>query len=673
MAFLNPSFLWALSAVAIPIVLHLIQLRRAKRVEFSNVKFIQVSKDLTASQRNLKELLILASRILFIIFLVLAFAQPYIPALHSVKPADSSQVTVALDNSLSMQNLHADDDFSLLSVAVEQAKRVLDLFPASAAISVNSNVNYSRTASVTSYEATDQLERLNFSTRPFAGHQLLNPSHHASTEHVFLFSDFQKSQFEPTLLTRIDSNRVYHLVPLQAANTNNVFVDSVYLADEFVRPDVEGTLYVRLYNAGDKAVNDCPVRLVIDNVQIAALSIDLPPQQATETAINFTIRGAGAKQAWVEVEDYPVEFDNQYYFVLRPSSRLNVTEITADPGSPLQRLFKNEPLFQSQRFAPQNIDYAQLSGSDIILLQGISEIPTALAATLVSYVNEGGTLVVIPPHKDANAGSYAGLMQRLSIPAQVSISTGAVNKTALAIPGRENPFFSTIFSEYDPKMQMPAASRNLVWSRSSEDILKYRGGAPFLSRFDRGQGKIYLMAASLQAEQNELVNHALFVPVMFRLAITSYKQEQHLANRLQSSAISVPLPQQTAGDGIYQLVRDSVTFIPEQQVRGGRLIFNVPPDLEEAGFYELRHQNQVVGSFAFNYDKQESLLEQYSPEELRGFLPANQQHVYVYDYNDSFSVKREFEKRFFGVTLWKYCLILCLIFLIAEIALIRFL
>lgn len=673
MAFLYPSFLWALAAIAIPIVLHLIQLRRAKRVEFSNVKFIQVSKDLTASQRNLKELLILASRILFIIFLVLAFAQPFIPASDSLKPADSSQVTIALDNSLSMQNLHAEDDFSLFSVAIEQAKRVLGLFPSTAAVSVNTNSNYSRATSVTSTEASDQLDQLGYSTRSFVSHQMFSPAQQSTAEHVFLFSDFQKSHFEPAMLSRADSNRVYHLVPLQAAGISNVFIDSVYLADEFVRPDVEGTLYVRLYNAGDKPVLDCPVKLVIDNVQIAALSIDLPPKQVSETAINFMLRGNGAKQAWVEVEDYPVEFDNIYYFVLRPSSPLTLTEISADPSSPLQRLFKNEPLFQSQRFTPQNIDYARLGNSDIILLQGIADIPSALTSTLTTYVNEGGTLVVIPPHKDANTSSYIGIMQRLSIPAQVSGNFSADSKTALAIPERENPFFRTIFSDYDPKMQMPAASRSLVWSRSSEDILRFRGGAPFLSRFDRGQGKVYLMAAPLQAELNELVNHALFVPVMFRLAISSYKQEEQLAYRLQSNAISVPLQERAAGDGIYKLVKDSVSFIPEQQVRGGRLVFNVPPDLEDAGFYDLQHQTQVLGSLAFNYDKQESLLEQYTPTELRSFLPANQQHVYVYDYDDSFSMKREFEKRFFGVTLWKYCLILCLIFLIAEIALIRFL
>ncbi|WP_155800440.1 hypothetical protein [Pontibacter sp. BAB1700] len=181
------------------------------------------------------------------------------------------------------------------------------------------------------------------------------------------------------------------------------------------------------------------------------------------------------------------------------------------------------------------------------------------------------------------------------------------------------------------------------------------------------------MAAPLLPEQNELVNHALFVPVMYRLAISSYKQEQQIAYRLQNMAITVPIQKQVGGENIFKLVKDSTVFIPEQQVRGGRLVFNVPPDLDEAGFYELQHQGEVVSSFAFNFDKQESVLDQYSPAELRGFLPEGQRHVHVYDYSDTFSLKSEFEKRFFGVTLWKYCLLLCLIFLMAEIALIRFL
>jgi hypothetical protein len=672
MAFLYPSFLLALVAIAIPIILHLIQLRRAKRVEFSNVKFIQVSKDLTASQRNLKEILILICRIAFIVFLVLAFAQPFFPASESAVPTDTSQVTIAVDNSMSMQNVHEQEDLSLLTVAIDQAKRVLDLFPSTASISVNSNVNHNRAATIPVGDARHALDMLDYATRPMSAHLTGSPNAAVSSEHVFIFSDFQKSAFDPSSFNRLDSNRHYHLVPLKALSTSNVFVDSVYLADEFIRPEGESLLHVRLYNAGDKAIQDCPVKLIVDGVQLAALSIDLPSKQLTEAVIGFTYKGTGAKKASIEVEDYPVEFDNSYHFVLAPSGKLNITEITNQVNSPLQRLYSKEPLFQPTRFASGNIDFSRLDASDLIVLQGLDDIPAALVSTMAAYVQKGGSLLVIPG-VGGQGSSYAALMQALAIPATYTPASTNATKTSLQVPERENPFFRSIFSDYDAKMQMPAAVRSLAWSRSSADILKFRGGAPFLSRFDRGQGQVYLMAAPLTAAQNELMSHALFVPVMYRLAISSYKQEQQIAYRLNENTISIPVTEQAGREGIYKLVRDSAEYIPEQQLRGGRLIFNVPPDMGEAGFYDLRLQEKTVATFAFNYDKQESLLEQYSPAELKSFVGSDLANVHVYDYGDSFSMKGEFEKRFFGVTLWKYCLILCLIFLMAEIALIRFL
>jgi hypothetical protein len=672
MAFLYPSFLIALIAIAIPVILHLIQLRRAKRVEFSNVKFIQVSKDLTASQRNLKEILILLCRIAFIFFLVLTFAQPFLPASESAVPTDTSQVTITIDNSMSMQNVHEQEDLSLLTVAIDQAKRVLDLFPSTAAISVNSNVNHNRAATLPVGDARHALDMLDYATRPMSAHLTGSSSAAISSEHVFVFSDFQKSAFDPGSFSRLDSNRHYHLVPLKALSTSNVFVDSVYLADEFIRPDGESMLHVRIYNAGDKAIEDCPVKLIVDGVQLAALSLDLPAKQLTEAAIGFTYKGTGAKKASIEVEDYPVEFDNSYHFVLAPSGKLNITEITNQANSPLQRLYSKEPLFQPSRFTSGNIDFSRLDASDLIVLQGLDDIPAALVSTMAAYVQKGGSLLVIPG-MGGQGRSYAAFMQALSIPATYTPVSANTTKTSLQAPERENPFFRSIFSDYDAKMQMPTAVRSLAWSRSSADILKFRGGTPYLSRFDRGQGQVYLMAAPLTAAQNELVSHALFVPIMYRLAISSYKQEQQIAYRLNDNTISIPVKEQAGREGIYKLVRDSAEYIPEQQLRGGRLIFNVPPDMAEAGFYDLRLQEKTIATFAFNYDKQESLLEQYSPAELKSFVGAGLDNVHVYDYGDSFSMKGEFEKRFFGVTLWKYCLILCLIFLMAEIALIRFL
>ena len=79
MSFLYPNFLWALFAVSIPIIIHLFNFRRYKTLYFSNVKFLKDVQEETRSKSQIKQLLILLSRILLITSLVFAFSQPFIP------------------------------------------------------------------------------------------------------------------------------------------------------------------------------------------------------------------------------------------------------------------------------------------------------------------------------------------------------------------------------------------------------------------------------------------------------------------------------------------------------------------------------------------------------------------------------------------------------------------
>ncbi len=666
MALLYPTFLYALAASAVPVILHLIQLRRAKRVEFSNVKLIQVSKDLTASQKNLKELLILICRILFVVFLVLAFAQPFLPAQENVSMAGTSDVVLAVDNSYSMQNTASGQDVGLLAAAVDRGKSILNLFPASTSFSINSNGSISKGARLHAADADNLLDDLNFSAKSSKG---LN--FNTSPEHIFVLSDFQKNTFSTTYIRNLDSTSQVHLLPLQAESINNITVDSVFLEDEFIRPVGDNTLHIKVYNAGNVPVEDCPVKFFIDDKQVAALSLDLPAKQVTETTITFGLTGGGAKKAYIVLEDYPVDFDNTYHFILAPSGDIQISEISNNDNGIARRLYGNEPFFKVSHYNAERINYGSAAASNVIILNSLSNISAGLAATAVNFVKAGGTLIIVPA-VNSDQSSYSTLFQSLNIPAGLTGNGLDAAKTTLQVPDPDKPFFKSIFSSFDPKMQMPAAARSLAWSKASEDILKFRGGAPFLSRFDRGNGQIYLMSSPLDEKYNELVNHALLVPVMYRMAISGYKQKQQLAYSLAGGTVSIPV---TTGkkEGVFKLEKDSLSFIPIQQVRAGKLYFDIPADMVDAGFYDLKFQDGTVGTLAFNYDKKESYLEQYTPDELRSLIPKDRANIHVYDYGDSFSVKGEFEKRFFGVKLWKYCLILCLFFLMAEIALIRLL
>jgi hypothetical protein len=122
MHFLYPGFLFALAALAIPVIVHLFNFRRYQKVYFSNVQFLKELQEQQASRRNLRERLILAARLLALTFLVLAFAKPFIPHNQQASIGKQQVVSVFVDNSYSMQTLSKEG--SLLDEAKHHAKEI---------------------------------------------------------------------------------------------------------------------------------------------------------------------------------------------------------------------------------------------------------------------------------------------------------------------------------------------------------------------------------------------------------------------------------------------------------------------------------------------------------------------------------------------------------------------
>ena len=126
MHFLYPAFLFALASLAIPVLIHLFNFRRYQKVYFSNVQFLKEIREQQSSRRNLKERLILASRLLALLFLVLAFARPYIPGPQVVNAGKLKVASVFIDNSYSMQTLSREG--SLLDEAKKKAKEIVTAY-----------------------------------------------------------------------------------------------------------------------------------------------------------------------------------------------------------------------------------------------------------------------------------------------------------------------------------------------------------------------------------------------------------------------------------------------------------------------------------------------------------------------------------------------------------------
>ena len=130
MEFANPSFLFGLAAIAIPIIIHLFNFRRFRKVFFTNVKFIEELKQQTRQQSQLRHLLVLLMRILAIAALVLAFAQPFIPVNEDqANRKATNAVSIYVDNSFSMEA--ESPEGSLLNQALNKARETAAAYESS--------------------------------------------------------------------------------------------------------------------------------------------------------------------------------------------------------------------------------------------------------------------------------------------------------------------------------------------------------------------------------------------------------------------------------------------------------------------------------------------------------------------------------------------------------------
>ena len=670
----HPWFLFGLFSLSIPIVIHFFELQRPQRVLFTNVSFIQEVKLITAKQRKIKHLLILLARLGFLLFLVLLFCQPFVPAVNS-KENNNDTVDVIIDTSASMQ-AEGNDDQSIFEDAVEQARDLASVYPATTHFELG---RIKTPLSATAYRTA--VEQLVVSAQGHSPTNDLNKFTNKSNgqgKQVFVFSDFQKSTFPAQILTAVDSTQQVFLVPLAGKQTQNIYVDSIMLDDAFVRSNTDLVLRIRLKNGGAVDVSECQGKLFVGSHQAAVFRVAVPAGQAVTSTVRIRLENPRQEQCRVTLEDSPVTFDNNYYFTLQPSPKIAVLSIAAADESAIRRLYANEPLFTYATVSPQRIEYGQLTRANMLFLYEVPQLDAGLRDNLRRFVQAGGSLVVVPPTSAAGRASYTQLFKELGLSTlqwEPAPTAGPPVLGDVAMPDLQNPFFRDVFVGQTRPAVLAKAAPIVRWSRSENAILQLRNGDGYLAQFGSGRGRVYLFAAPFSGGYSDFTTQPLFVPVMYRLAMQSYRSDERPAYRLNQDIVTLTLPESqrdASAEQVVKLTKDSLTFIPAQRVLNGVLRLEIPAGMNAPGFYNLTRNGRILTQLAFNADKRESELAAYSPAELRQLIGPNRPNMQVYDASSGQSVAARYRAERVGTPLWRYCLMLALACLLAEVLLLRF-
>lgn len=672
MQLLFPSFLFGLATVSIPVIIHLLQLRKPQRLQFTNTEFIRQLALTTARQRRVEQWLLLLLRVAAVVFLVLAFCQPFIPARMRAALGAGNTTAVFVDTSPSMQ-VAAETNETLLQEAVAQAQ---NLGPLNAGSQARFELlNYkSKTLTANAYQAKLQDVAIDghsvglrgaTATAMFPGAREEGP--------LYIFSDFQKNAVSTQLLSTLGAaNGQVVLVAEAGKRAANVLVDSVWLDDAFVRAQTTIGLHIRLRNGGQLDAKDCPVKVFLGPQQVAAFRVTVAAGQVATSVVQVQVGGRELVRGRVMTEDVPVTFDNTYYFTLRPAAQISVLEIGPEPVA--QRAYSNEPVFSYKFNSAAAVDYGLVKSADLILVREVPQVGAGLREALRGALRRGSSVVIVPPAEAKSQASYQQLFTYLGLgTAQWQAVTTPPELREVAMPPARQSFFQDVFGAQQRQVTMPRAAPVLRWARTDEDILKFQDGDSYLAEFRVGAGRAYVFAAPFATAYSDFTAHALFVPVLYRLAMLSYRNEQLPAYRLTQPALTLTVPMTAGGqtdEASYQLVKDSLLLIPGQRIQERELRLEMPTGLVAPGFYQLRRKGRVVTTLAFNQDKRESELAAYSAAELRQLLGTTHPNVRVLDGGVGTAVAR-YRAEQTGQPLWRYCLALALACLLAEELLLR--
>jgi hypothetical protein len=675
MIFLNSLYLWAATLVLIPIAIHFFNFQRPRKVYFTNVAFLKDLQQTANSRNRIKHWLVLLLRCLFIIFLAVAFAQPVIPSKDSNSANQSEYVSLYFDNSYSMQN--EADNKQLFDIGLNHINKLLTAFPKTTLFQLldnsfegNSGFFYNRD------KTTDKLNSLILNSE---GRNLqsvfdkqfsaLEKSSYGNRNHIFWFSDFQKQTAGDLQSLELDSTNLLYLIPLVPDQHANLYIDSVWLENPFVRINESNQLNITLKNVGKEATEDKIVKFFIEDRQVASTTVNLDANSEKNISMNFAIDVSGDKACRISVEDYPLIFDNEHFFTLRVAPKIKIVSVSqGTPSQYIKSVFENETFFETEHFNINSLDYNSLKNADLIILLGIPNLDNSLQSALRQYVRDGGNVAIFPA-KETNSASYTtvfgGNFKSLALQSQAQIP--------LSAPDKNHPFYADVFSKISPNMNLPQGVPLLEWS-GGRTILKFRTGKTFLGLLENQKSKIYTFATPLAKEFGNFAQHSLFVPTMYKIAISSKAKSERLAYSFNESNVMISLDSLDSRD-VFKLVENEGTqeLIPSQRIVGASLIIEIPKNDLPAGNYSLvrNRDSQKFTTLAFNYAKLESQVDFYSPEELKKAF-ATKKNIQVYQDMDSETFLANFEDRNKAKSLWRYFLLAALLALLLETLVIRF-
>jgi len=639
MQFQKPEILYFLLLLLIPIIVHLFQLRRFQKVDFTNVAFLKKATLQTRKSSQLKKWLTLLTRLLALACIILAFAQPFTAnetALNSKK-----ETVLYLDNSFSMQLKGPNGPM------LERAKQQLyEKVNSVDKIAWFTNDELKRAGAASDFKSEVlqidyTQEQLSINEVFLKANQLFSKDKD-SDKRLLIISDFQQQD----IVTNIPEDISIQLVKTTPVKIENIAIDTAYIESKSTN-SIE--LAVQVSKNGE-AINTTSVSLWNGVQLIAKSAVEF---NGTNTNIlRFTIQDFDTFEGRLSIEDSQLGFDNSLYFCINKPSKIKVLSVNEGNSEFLQRLFENASYNYTQ-YDYNNLNYSDLPNQNLIILNELKTFEPPLITALNSCYENGGSIFIIPS-SNANITTYNTLLSSLKLGAFSEKNSETIKKIAKI--NFSHPLYANVFEKQISNFQYPTTKTYFEITGAPESILNFEDGKPFLVQ----DNNAYLTTAPFDKSISNFKNSPLIVPSLLNMAQQSLALPElyYTINEVNEFAVPITLMQ----DEILNIKDSLNTFIPLQQAKSNKVEITTLENPKSQGNFEIVLKDSVLQKVSYNFNRNESKLTYFDPSNWEGV----QYHNDVTELFENLSELNRINDY------WKWFVIFAIVFLVFEMFILKF-
>ena len=674
MAFLTPFFLLGLSAIAIPVLIHLIQREKKRVIEFPSLMFVRRIPYQSVRRRRIRHWALLLMRAAAIALIVAAFARPFIHqgTVATAVGGGAREVVILLDQSASMGY---GDHWSRARDAARAVVRGLGADDRATLVLFDKNAeeNMRATSDRTRLEAAINAAHVGSGATRYGpalklAESILSRSAIKRREAV-LVSDFQRSGWSGSEEVRFPEGMTVSTVSVASPNSANLAVPSVTFARASFSGQERITVTAGLSNKGDEPLKDVPVTLTIDGHEIQTERATVAPHAAgSVTFAQFTLTGPNVRGSVRAGADL-LPADNIFHFVLAPSEPVSLAIVDSGDRSD-GSLFLSKalsigttPTFHVDVASASRVTPTAFDKRAVAVLNDTMFPPAGGGGVLKRFLERGGGLLVV-------TGDHTTWP-----PGEAELLPGRLGATVDRTSGRSGSLGYLDYSH--PVFEVFKAPRSGDFSAAH--VFRYRALQTLptdriLARFDDGAiaaaerkvgaGRAIVWTSTLDDSWTDIGVKPIFLPLVHQLVrylahyepATSWftvgqvldltaraKGRADKSDRIVVTPSGERISQSSAGEGSEGLL-----------------------ELNEQGVYEVRSSGAAAGrpeAIAVNLEPAESDLASIDPRELVAAVTGHATLVEAQPAQAQEMTREESERR---QSLWWYLLMAGLLLLAAE-------